>query len=141
MSAGILRDTQGVLTTAGKYGRRYIYLGHEGSCDDAAVELGGEVVVLGVLVLLGELGAVVVGGGDGVADVGGAGGAGDGDVEDGLGLVDVRVGDVGVACLLAVVVEDGVLDVEVVALLGEVGCDRALENGVVALERATGRAL
>jgi len=26
-------------------------------------------------------------------------------------------------------------------LLGEVGGDRALENGVVALERATGRAL
>ena len=43
-----------------------------------------------------------VGGGGGVADVGGAGGAGDGDVEDGLGLVDVRVGDVGVACLFAV---------------------------------------
>ena len=52
------------------------------------------------LVLLGKLGAVVVGGGSGVADVGGAGGADDGDVEDGLGLVDVRVGDVGVACLL-----------------------------------------
>jgi len=34
-----------------------------------------------------------------------------------------------------------VLDVEVVALLVEVGGDRALENGVVALERATGRAL
>jgi len=34
-----------------------------------------------------------------------------------------------------------VLGVEVVALLGEVGGDRALENGVVALERATGRAL
>ena len=43
-----------------------------------------------MLVLLGELGAVVVGGGGGVADVGRAGGAGDGDVEDGLGLVDVR---------------------------------------------------
>ena len=94
-----------------------------------------------VLVLLGELGAVVVGGGGGVADVGGAGGAGDGDVENGLGLVDVRVGDVGIACLFAVFVEDGVLDVEVVALLVEVGGDRALENGVVALERATGRAL
>jgi len=96
-----------------------------------------------VLVLLGELGAVVVGGGGGVADVdvGGAGGAGDGDVEDGLGLVDVRVGDVGVVCLFAVVVEDGVLGVEVVALLGEVGGDWALENRVVALERATGRAL
>ena len=50
--------------------------GGEGSSDDAAVELGGEVVVLGVLVLLSELGAVVVGGGGGgVADVGGAGGA------------------------------------------------------------------
>ena len=49
-----------------------------------------------MLVLLGELGAVVVGGGGGVADVGGAGGARDGDVKDGLGLVDVRVGDVGV---------------------------------------------
>jgi len=95
-----------------------------------------------VLVLLGELGAVVVGGGGCVADVGGAGGAaGDGDVENGLGLVDVRVGDVGIACLFAVFVEDGVLDVEVVALLVEVGGDRALENGVVALERATGRAL
>jgi len=35
-----------------------------------------------------------------------------------------------------------VLGVEVVALLVEVGGDRALlENGVVALERATGRAL
>ena len=78
-----------------------------------------------MLVLLGELGAVVIGGGGGVADVGGAG---DGDVKDGLGLVEVRVGDVGVACLFAVVVEDGVLDVEVVALLGEVGGDRALEN-------------
>ena len=65
-------------------------VGGEGSGDDAAVELGGKVVVLGVLVLLGELGAVVVGGGGGVADVGRAGGAGDGDVEDGLGLVDVR---------------------------------------------------
>jgi len=115
-------------------------VGGEGNGDDAAVELGGEVVVLGVLVPLGKLGAVVVGGGGGVADVGGAGGA-DGDVKDGLGLVDVRVGDVGVACLFAVVVEDGVLDVEVVALLGEVGGDRALENGVVAFERATGRAL
>jgi len=94
-----------------------------------------------VLVLLGKLGAVVVGGGSGVADVGGAGRAGDGDVENGLGLVDVRVGDVGVACLFAVVVEDGVLDVEVVSLLVEVGGDRALENGVVALEHATGRAL
>jgi len=94
-----------------------------------------------VLVLLGELGAVVVGGGGGVADVGGAGGAGDGDVKSGLGLVDVRVGDVGVACLFAVVVEDGVLGVEVVALLVEVGSDRALENGVVALERAAGRVL
>jgi len=38
----------------------------------------------------------------------------------GLGLVDVRVGDVGVACLFAVIVEDGVLSVEVVALLVEV---------------------
>ena len=36
---------------------------------------------------------MVVGGGGGVADVGGAGGARDGDVKDGLGLVDVRVGD------------------------------------------------
>jgi len=94
-----------------------------------------------VLVLLGELGAVVVGSGGGVADVGGAGGAGDGDVKDGLGLIDVRVGDVGVACLFAVIVEDGVLGVDVVALLGEVGGDRALENGVVAPERATGKAL
>jgi len=34
-----------------------------------------------------------------------------------------------------------VLGVVVVALLGEVGGDQALENGVVALERATGRAL
>jgi len=34
-----------------------------------------------------------------------------------------------------------VLDVDVVALLVEVGGDRALEDGVVALERATGRAL
>jgi len=34
-----------------------------------------------------------------------------------------------------------VLDVEVVALLVEVGGNRALEDGVVALERATGRAL
>ena len=98
-------------------------------------------MVLGVLVLLGKLGAVVVGGGGGVADVGGAGGAGDGDVENGLGLVNVRVGDVGVACLLAVVIEDGALGVEVVALLVDVGGDRALENGVVALERNTGRAL
>jgi len=48
------------------------------------------------------------------------------DVEDGLGLIDVRVGDVGVACLFAVVVKDGVLGVEVVALLVEVGGDRAL---------------
>ena len=56
-------------------------VGGEGSGDDTAVELGGEVVVLGVLVLHSELGAaVVVGGGGGVADVGGAGGAGDGDV-------------------------------------------------------------
>ena len=31
------------------------------------------------------------------------------------------------------------LNVEVVALLVEVGGDRALEDGVVALERATGR--
>jgi len=52
----------------------------------------------------------------------------------------VWVGDVGVACLLAGVVEDGVLDVDVVALLVEVGGDRALEDGVVALERAAGRA-
>ena len=42
-------------------------VGGEGSGNNAAVELGGEVVVLGVLVLLGELGAVVVGGGGGVA--------------------------------------------------------------------------
>jgi len=63
-----------------------------GGGDDAAVKLGGKVVVFGVLVVLGELGAVVVGGGGGVADVGGAGGAGDGDVEDGLGLVGVRMG-------------------------------------------------
>ena len=33
------------------------------------------------------------------------------------------------------------LDVEVVALLVEVGGDWALEDGVVALKRATGRAL
>ena len=104
--------------------------GGEGGGDDAAVELGGEVVVLGVLDLLGELGAVIVGGSSGVDDVGGAGGTGDSDsdvedgtgdsdsdVEDGLGLVDVRVGDVCVAGLLAGVVEDGVLGVDVVALL------------------------
>ena len=35
-------------------------VGGEGSSDDAAVELGGEVVVLGVLVLLSELGAVYI---------------------------------------------------------------------------------
>ena len=52
---------------------------------------------------------MVVGGGGGVADVGGAGGAGDGDVKDGLGLVDVRVGDVGVACLFAVVVDGKII--------------------------------
>jgi len=68
--------------------------------------------------------------------VGQAGGAGDGDVENGLGLVDVRVGDVGVACFFAVVVEDGVLDVEVVALLGEVGGDRCLHIDIRAVSRS-----